>query len=45
MSFVDEVRAPGIDPVYLVQLRRNDRLTIIRVSGDDMGIESEFITQ
>jgi len=43
--YVDEVRTPGTDPVYRIQLRRADNLTIIRISGDVMETEQKLTLQ
>jgi len=42
ITYVDEVRSPGADPVYRVQLQNSDRLVIVKVRGDEMEVEREL---
>ncbi|HVS96061.1 MAG TPA: hypothetical protein VHE54_06225 [Puia sp.] len=43
--YVDEVRTPGVDPVYQIQLRRAGNLTIVRVSGEAIETERQLSIQ
>lgn len=42
ISFVDEVRAPGADPVYRVQLQDDKKIIIVKVSEDEMEVDQEY---
>jgi len=42
ITYVDEVQTPGLSPVYRVQLKRNGRLVILRVSDEEMATEEEL---
>jgi hypothetical protein len=44
ISFVDEVDGPESDPVYRIQLHRDNRLLIVKLSGDQMETEKELIS-
>jgi hypothetical protein len=42
ISFVDEVRTPGQNTVYRVQLQNDEKMIIIKVNDDEMEKEAEY---
>jgi hypothetical protein len=44
IAYVDEVQTPGALPVYHIQVKHDNRLTILRVSDDEMETERELFS-
>jgi hypothetical protein len=42
ISFVDEIQTPGLEPVYQIQVKRDSKLVILRVSDGEMETLQEF---
>ncbi len=43
IAYVDEVRSPGLENVYRVQLEDDKQLVILVVTGDDMVKDREYV--